>query len=68
MVLGIRPNTKFVYSLRDAVSAASLFWLYIMVFDFQHLQAKVLHFVSLQPSVLHPATSIAEAVQLHLLL
>ena len=44
------------------------FWHYIMVFDFQHLQAKVLHFVSLQPSVLHPATSMAEAVQLHLLL
>ena len=68
MVLGIRPNTKFVYSLRDAADTASLFWYYIMVFDFQHLQAKVLHFVSLQPSVLHPATLMEEAVHLHLLL
>ena len=30
----------------------------------QHLQEKVLHFVSLHPSVLHPTTSIAEAVHL----
>ena len=30
----------------------------------QHLQEKVLHFVSLHPSVLHPETSIAEAVHL----
>ena len=29
------------------------------------LQEKVLHFVSLHPSVLHPTTSMAEAVHLH---